>query len=130
MSFNLERLAQRVSDDPYFLAAVLHAYAIGEGLDDTALAAKLGCRPAALTRLRLCRAPRPAAPFFWQDVQRIATSCAVNPESLAEVVRRGQSLMGMRGAAADPASGAPGTLLAARDGPPGAGAEPPPGGAP
>jgi hypothetical protein len=114
MSHHLERLARRVQNDPFFLASALAAYARSEGLDDPALAAKLGCTAVELTALRLCRMPRAEAPFFWQDVEQIARRFSVAAEVLAEVARRGQSLFHLR----EDARGQdqePGFLLAARD---------------
>ena len=108
----LDRLAQRVLNDPCFLAAALTAYADSEGFDDTGLAARLGCARSVLTNLRLCRMPRPEAPRFWQDIERIAERFGVNGEILAEMVRRGRSLLRFREAA-------PRTLWAARDRPEG-----------
>jgi hypothetical protein len=105
----LEPLARRVEGDPFFLASVLAEYARSEGLDDAGLAAALGCRPAALTDLRLCRAPGMEPREFKADVVRVAEHFGLEPVRLAEIARRGQTLQRARAAAA----GA--TLLAARD---------------
>src|SRR4051794_35430441 len=110
MSPPLERLARKVQDDPCFLAAALAIYARQEGLEDTALAAKLGCGVADLTGLRLCRMPRPKAPFFWQDVEQIVKRFPVEAEALAEMVRRGQSVLHWREAAAACSSESAGLL--------------------
>jgi hypothetical protein len=130
MSKYLEKLARRVQDDASFLAAALARYAASEQLDDAALAAKLGCDVPALTHLRLCGMPRPQAPFFWQDVEAIATRFGADPDALAEAVRRGQALLNVGRKAGAPANGSAGFFMAARDDdrePP----EPPPeGGAP
>jgi hypothetical protein len=104
----LDRLARRVLNDPFFLAAALTAFAESEGLDDAGLAARLGCELSVLTNLRLCRMPCPEAPQFWQDVEQIAERFGVDAETLAEMVRRGQGLRRFREAAQ-------GTLWAARD---------------
>ncbi len=104
----LDRLARRVRDDPFFLAAALTAFAETERLDDVGLATRLGCALPVLTNLRLCRMPCPEAPRFWQDIRRIAERFGVDAQALAEMVRRGQSLLRFREAA-------PGTLWAARD---------------
>jgi hypothetical protein len=113
MTTPLDRLAQRVTSDPGFLAAALAAYGKSEGLDDAALAARLGCDPPILTNLRLCRMPRPQPPQFGQDVERIAGRFGVQAEVLADMVRRGQNLLRFQ------AGATPGTLLAARDRPKG-----------
>jgi hypothetical protein len=116
MSEHLERLARRVASDPFFLASALTRYAEREELDDAALAAMLGCTMPILTRLRLCRVPRPEAPFFWQDVERIAGRFALDPLTLAEIVRRGQALLTLQQAAGKRLDEAKGFFLAARDG--------------
>ena len=59
MSRSLARLAARAAADPHFLAHPLARYAAAAGLDDAALAARLGVPLAALDALRLCPAPRP-----------------------------------------------------------------------
>lgn len=117
MDPQLERLAGRVANDPLFLAAALTRYAQSEGLDDPALAAALGCAVATLTPLRLCRMPRPEAPLFRQDVEQIAARFGVMPDLLAEVVRRGQSLLHLQDPANRTRDEPAGFLLAARDRP-------------
>jgi hypothetical protein len=120
----LARLARRVRDDPFFLASLLALYAESEGIDDAGLA----CPADTLTALRLCRAPREDAAGFREDIGRLAARFGVDADRLIEVVRRGQALRRMRGAA--PA--ARGYLMAARDGeePPAEGGGASPGGAP
>jgi hypothetical protein len=119
MNPHLEHLARRLPDAPDFLACALAGYARSERLDDTGLAARLGCPVQTLTHLRLCRCPRERAPLFRQDVVQIAGRFGVDADALAEAVRRGQALYHLR----DPAGGA-GFLLAARYGEPPAGAGP------
>jgi len=70
----LERLAARMAFDPFFLASALGAYQWRHALDDAALAALLGCAPAALTGLRLCRRPGTAGPAWTaeEDVADLA----------------------------------------------------------
>ncbi len=118
MSEHVERLARRVQGDDFFLAAPLALYATNQQLDDTALAARLGCDAAALTHLRLCRNPDPQPPHFWKDVERIAEHFRINADRLAEIVRFGQGLMKLR----SPGQ-ATGFLMAAREDEAG---EPPP----
>jgi hypothetical protein len=112
MSDPLERLARRAEDDSFFLAQLLACYARSEGLDDGGLARYLGCPPAALTALRLCRAPRPAPREFWDDVRRIGERFGADPDRLAALVRQGQAIRKFQAAA-----GSRGLLLAARDAP-------------
>jgi hypothetical protein len=114
MNPHLAHLAERVAGAPDFLACALAEYARSERLADGALAARLACSVETLTHLRLCRMPRGQAPLFWQDVERIAERFSVNAEALAEVARRGQSLINLRNAE-DEGKQEPGFLLAARD---------------
>jgi hypothetical protein len=113
MSESLRHLAARVADDPFFLAHSLAEYARSEGLDDAALAARLGCRVEDLPLLRLCRAPRTEPGEFRADVATIAERFGLNATLLAEAVRLGQGLAQLRQAAQP--TGHPGYLLAARD---------------
>jgi hypothetical protein len=112
MSPYVTHLAQRLAAAPDFLAFALAAFARSERLDDTALAARLGCAVETLSHLRLCRTPRAQAPLFWQDVERIAQRFSVSADVLAEIARRGQSLAQLRNT--EQAQGS-GFLLAARD---------------
>lgn len=111
MSRAIDELARRVQDDPFFLAAALLAYTQSEGMDDTALAARLGCPVEALSPLRLCRRPHAEPPRFRDDVARIAARFGLDADCLSEVLRRADALDAMRRGDAP----ARGTLLAARD---------------
>src|SRR5438270_12828994 len=97
----LANLAARAAGDPTFLASVLAAYAVSEGLDDAGLAAALGCPPGELSRLRLCRVPRAEPEQFRDDVSRIAGRFGLDPQRLAEAVKGGQGVERLRGAAPD-----------------------------
>jgi hypothetical protein len=111
MAEPLNRLAARVEDDAFFLAPFLAAYARSEGLDEPGLAAALGCPPGELPMVRLCRAPRGGAPEFWEDVTAVAARFGMDPERLAEAVKRGRALRLFQAARA----GEAGSLMAARD---------------
>lgn len=111
-----ERMANRVSEDPFFLAAPLRCYAQSNELDDAALAEQLGCPVGTLTNLRLCRNPKPEPPHFWQEVETIAKRFGLNPDTLANVVRIGQSFLTLQSSAtAEHTQDSAGFLLAARD---------------
>jgi hypothetical protein len=71
-------LAARASTDPFFLGSALSAYQRRHRLDDAGLAAVLGCAPALLTQLRLCRRPGSAEPGRTAegDVAQIAAASA------------------------------------------------------
>ena len=116
MKENLEHLARRVADDPFFLAAPVSRYQRAEGVDEAALAARLRCPVETLTHVRLCRNPFPDAPRFWQDVQKIAARFDLDAKALAEIVRYGQSLLRVQGRGAAGTTNPSGFLMAARDG--------------
>jgi hypothetical protein len=111
MSEPLEVLAKRAEGEPFFLGHALAALAAGEKLDDPGLAARLGCPVENLTMLRLCRAPDPGMPEFWDDVTQIAERFGIDPRRLAEAVKRGRVILRLR--VAEGAGG--GFLMAARD---------------
>jgi hypothetical protein len=112
MTDPLDALARRAEGDPFFLASALAAYAGDKGLDDTGLAAALGCPGEHLTMLRLCRTPRTDAPEFLDDVTRIAERFGLDADRLAAVVKRGLVLRKFRSAG----QAGEGFLMAARDG--------------
>lgn len=103
----LALLAQGYSD---LLAGPLALYKEQEGLDDQQLAALLGCELEALPRLALCERPRPA-PYFRQDVERIARYIHADMMQLAMLIRAAES----REAFSQRSSTTPPVLLAARD---------------
>jgi len=111
MNNALKRLARRVEADPGFMASLLAEYARAEGLDDAGLAAALGCDEERLTGVRLCRAPRPDAAGFREDVRRVAERFAIDAGRLLEIVRQGEALRRLR----EGGEAAPGFLMAARD---------------
>ncbi len=113
MSTALEHLAARLTSDPLFLASALAEYARSEQLDDEALARALGCTRSDLTRLQLCGVPRADAEQFRADIATIAARFGIECDTLAAMVRRGQSLARLRSKQAEAAE--PGFLLAARD---------------
>lgn len=107
----LDRMAARASDDPFFLGHLLNRYAEFHRLDDAALADRLGCPPAQLATVRLCRAPRVDAAGFRADVDSVAGRFGLNRDALIEAARYGQVTL----KPADPEAVGPEVLLAARD---------------
>ena len=104
----LHRMAAEAEGDPFFLADLLAAFARSEELDDTALAARLGCGVDQLPRLRLCRAPHADPARMRQDVARLADHFGVSEPALREAVLRGRVVLRLR-------QGGESILLAARD---------------
>jgi hypothetical protein len=117
MTDPLDALAARAERESFFLAMPLAAYARSENLDDTGLAAALGCRREDLVMVRLCRAPRAEPGEFWEDVRCVAERFGLDAERLAAAVKRGRVVLRLQAAAPEA-----GGLMAARD----RGEEPPP----
>lgn len=82
---DLSSLARQAEQRSALLAAVLAAYMTREQMNDQELAARLGCSPGTLSRLRLCRVPRAA--HFDDDIARIAVYTGIPVENLARVLR-------------------------------------------
>lgn len=107
MANPLDEMAERSRHEPFFFGCLLEQYAVAEGLDDAALAAKLGCEVADLRRLRLCRAPRDDQAGSREDVRRVAEALELDEGKLTHVVRRAKVAAMFRGQG--------GSLMAARD---------------
>lgn len=105
----LRRAAEQASRRPFYLASSLRAYALAERLDDDGLADRLGCDPARVPALMLCRRPTGEGPVFRADVEAIAERFGLDPARLARLLRRADSLVALAG----PPAGQPGELLAA-----------------
>jgi hypothetical protein len=109
---SLERLAGQAAVRPFFLGCRLAEFAAREALDDTALAARLGCDVPALTHIRLCRAPRlESSAAFREDVTCIATKFGLNAAALAEAAKPVPIAVKRDPLTAEPT----GAVLAARD---------------
>lgn len=106
------RAAERASRRRFFLASPLLAYARAERLDDAGLAARLGCDPADLPALLLCRRPTGEGPMFRSDVEAIAERFHLDPAQLAGLIRAADALVALGRAAPDVTRG---MLAAARD---------------
>lgn len=101
-----ERAARRAVDRPFFLAGALHTYQEENGLSDTELADFLGCSPAHLPRLALCR--HPVESSFLKDVTHLANRFGLNGGRLAALIRDVEVFEGFR-------AGSGPTAMAARD---------------
>lgn len=110
MATNLEHLARRLEEDPFFLACPLKLYAESEGLTEESLASRLGCSVDACVLVCLCRAPTGDDEAFQDDIERVAAKFSVDANVLVEAIRRGQAIFEMRRN-----TNAAGTLMAARD---------------
>jgi hypothetical protein len=110
MDEHLDAFARRVEEDPFFLACHLRLYAQTEGLTEQQLAALLGCPEETLVMLRLCKSPAEESEDFHTGIDQISTRFKVDPDVLAEVVRRGHAIVQLRRG-----TNMLGTLAAARD---------------
>jgi hypothetical protein len=80
----LTHVAQRAQDRPPYVAWALAQVQAREVPSDEALAARLGIATVDLSRLGLCRRPRPD---YWNaDLAQIATRFCLTPEPLASVL--------------------------------------------
>jgi hypothetical protein len=109
MTSSITALADRVRDDPQFLASALHLYGRSEGLDSEGVAAFLDCSVETLGPLALCLRPREHD--FGGDVGRIAERFGLDAAALAAVVRRADALAALGRERRSEA----GSLMAARD---------------
>jgi hypothetical protein len=109
----LVRLAiGRAEADPFFFGFALAIYRTVEELDDAGFARRLGCAPADLPRLALCRRPVSSDASFDDDVRRIGAWVHADPHRLVNVLRFAEGVEAVRRA---PPRAAGGVLLAARD---------------
>ena len=108
----LRRAAERASRRRFFLASPLLAYACAERLDDAGLAARLGCDPADLPALLLCRRPTREGSMFRSDVEAIAERFRLDAARLARLIRAADALVALGRSAPDARRG---LLAAARD---------------
>jgi predicted transcriptional regulator len=83
----LQRLAQRLQDDPAYMANRLHLYQQLERLSDETLADRLKTSPPMLARMALCRCPDPDTDQFGMQVRQIATYTHSNAGMLASILR-------------------------------------------
>ncbi len=92
----LQRFAERVRTDPFFLAGTLITYQRSRGWDDQSLATFLECEVSVIDRLAACRAPSAAAPVFQDEVRAIAAFAGCSPEKLATILREVMVVTTMR----------------------------------
>lgn len=84
---SLERFAQRLRTQPAFMAYVLQRVMTYERMDEQQLAQQLGTSVAGLTRLALCKRPRPDPEHFTADVQAIANYTGADMTELLRLLR-------------------------------------------
>jgi len=84
---DLRWLANRVSQNVWFLGSALEDYKVVHRFDNRKLAWMLGCKPDALIRLALCRRPDSESDGFLKAVIQIAEHVSCNANRLMEVLR-------------------------------------------
>ena len=104
------KVAARLAESPKFMAWVISKYKEFEGIDDHAVARKLGLDVNGLNHLALSGRPRDM--LFTEDLETIATRHKIDQLALAELVRRVEAVETFRTYQGVAASG---LLAAARD---------------
>ncbi len=111
MNEQLQSLASKVVEDPYFLAAAFEEYKRIDAVDDVMLGEMLGCQNDDLVRLKLCRRPRMNPELFRRDVIRISSRFEIDPFTLFAILRRVDAVSSLRRIAPEDTE----LLMAARD---------------
>lgn len=88
----LKILAEKLRDDPNFMAFVLDQFCRQERISAVELPAELGIMPEMLTRLALCRTPNADNFDFAKTVREIADYTLIDEAVLANVIRRVSSV--------------------------------------
>lgn len=94
----LHLLAEKLRDDPDFMAFILDQFCKQEGISVLELPESLGIMPEMVTRLALCRKPNPDTVDFARSVREIADYTFADEAVLANVIRRVSSIHSLRSA--------------------------------
>src|SRR5262249_36762132 len=86
-------LAERLRDNPQFMAHALDVYQRRARLSDAEMARALGATPEMLLRLALCRRPASDAPDFAEQARELADYTLIDEARLARVIREANSLI-------------------------------------
>ena len=89
----LAALAERLRDNPQFMAHALDVYQRRAGLSDAEMARALGATPEMLARLALCHRPASGAPDFAEQARELADYTLIDEARLASVIRQANSLI-------------------------------------
>jgi len=84
----LAALAERLREDPQFMAHVLSTYQQLMGVDDNALACELGTRPEMMVRLALCKSPDVTSTSYERDIRDLSEYTLADERVLSRVIRR------------------------------------------
>ena len=79
----LAALAERLRDNPQFMAHALDVYQRRARLSDAEMARALGATPEMLLRLALCRLPASDAPDFAEQAREVADYTLIDEARLA-----------------------------------------------
>ena len=82
----MQYAAQRAEGRPEFIASALAAYRERHGVDDLAIARRLGVGADGYARLALCLWPRPADAYFRERVDNIAAFVRARVDVLTEIL--------------------------------------------
>lgn len=95
-SESLLRAARRASQEPFFLASVLHSYQMANNLEDGVLAELLSCALDDLPRLALCRRPVASSSTFLAEIEHLAQRFELHGDQLAMMIRQVDALDSLR----------------------------------
>lgn len=84
----LKSMAERLEDDPRFMAYALAQYRLQEGIGIEELAQSLGMKPEMMARLALCLRPDAGSPQFAAQVREIADYTLADEAQLANLLRQ------------------------------------------
>jgi hypothetical protein len=84
----VRKFAERLRNDPMYLACVLRRHRDLEHLTDAAIAHRLGISDEMLARLELCKTPDPDSEDFAEKVRAISDFTLADEVVLAEIIRR------------------------------------------
>jgi hypothetical protein len=91
----LQLLADRLKNNPDYLAGVFSYYQKIESLSDVELMQILEASPLAFSRLAICRRPAIDSPDFTQELRQIADYAETDHVILANIIRQVDSLQAL-----------------------------------
>lgn len=88
----LEALAERLQDNPDFMAYTLAVYKKAKKLDDLALCERLGAMPEMIVRLALCKRPRRLSLDFADQVRELSDFTLIDEAVLNGIIEHADGL--------------------------------------
>lgn len=91
----LQLLADRLKDNPDYLAWVFASYQKIERISPTKLIQLFGASPMEFIKIALCKRPMAESPHFAQQVIQIAKFSNIDPAILANIIRQVDSVQAL-----------------------------------